>query len=74
MTPEAARLGQIGEALFGLTWQSDLARALGVGARTVRHWVAEDSVPPAGIWRDLEAICRERIKLLNSILVPTLLE
>lgn len=37
MTP--AELREIGERLFGPSWQSSLARALPVNPRTVRRWL-----------------------------------
>lgn len=46
MTP--AELRAIGSALYGAEWQSPLARALGINARTVRKLVAgEMRVSPA---------------------------
>ena len=44
MTP--ADLARVGQALYGDTWQSDLARALGVNSRTVRRWLAGASPVP----------------------------
>ena len=40
MTP--AELKKAGEALYGPRWQTALARALGVNARTVRRWAYGD--------------------------------
>lgn len=38
MTPHELRT--IGERLFGPRWQTSLARALPVTARSVRHWLS----------------------------------
>jgi hypothetical protein len=38
MTPEELR--EIGEEIYGKRWQSPLARALDVDARSVRRWLS----------------------------------
>jgi hypothetical protein len=38
MTSEELR--EIGEELFGVRWQSPLARALPVSTRTIRYWLS----------------------------------
>jgi hypothetical protein len=44
---------QIGEALYGPRWQTDLSRDISVSDRTVRRWAAgTDDVAP-GAWRDI---------------------
>lgn len=54
------RLRRCGEALYGDRWQSDLARALGVGDRRVREWVAGERRMPPGAWADIAALLRQR--------------
>ena len=44
MTPTELRAA--GEALYGARWQTALARALRVDARTVRKWAAGDRAIP----------------------------
>jgi len=62
MTTDADReiLADMGQTLYGTRWQSDLARALGVGDRRVREWVnGERSIPPA-VWVAMEELLAER--------------
>lgn len=58
MTPKLLR--QVGEALYGPRWQTDLADALGVGDRTMRHWLSGARPMPEGVWRDIGEIVRKR--------------
>lgn len=55
------RLARAGALLYGERWQSELARALGVGDRRVREWVSGDRMPPAGIWADIAGLLRQRL-------------
>ena len=48
-------LTAIGEALYGPSWQTELAAAVNVSDRTMRRWIAEQYTLPAGVWRDLAA-------------------
>jgi hypothetical protein len=52
-------LATVGEALFGPRWQTPLAEAMGVSDRTVRRWVAGQTVPP-GAWAEIGELCRSR--------------
>jgi hypothetical protein len=63
--------GQIGRALFGSHWQSDLARTLDVNPRTVRRWGAGQEEPPSGVWRELEDIAVERSAELERLILQT---
>lgn len=56
------RLARAGQLLYGERWQSDLARALGIGDRRVRQWLAGDRPIPEGIWRDIAELLRVRIE------------
>lgn len=63
-----ADLAELGEALFGPRWQSQLAREFGVTDRTVRRWsitgVPESSVP---VVRDvLRIFVRSRLARLHK--------
>lgn len=62
------RLRLVGEALYGSRWQSDLARALGVGDRRVREWVAGDRRIPPGVWADIASLLRDRRGMIDSLL------
>lgn len=58
MTPDLLR--EIGEALYGSRWQSDLARALNVADRTMRRWAAGDFPVPDGAWQEMRALLKDR--------------
>jgi DNA-binding transcriptional regulator YiaG len=58
-------LQRAGEALYGLQWQSALARDLGISDRTMRRWAAGDSIPE-GVSADLTALCKARIERLRE--------
>lgn len=62
------RLCRAGRLLFGDRWQSDLARALSVGDRRVREWLAGDRSIPKGIWPDLARLVRLRNEAGSAIL------
>lgn len=53
-------LAKAGTLLYGERWQSDLARALNVGDRRVREWIAGDRKIPPGIWADIAGLLRQR--------------
>jgi len=55
-------LERIGEALFGPTWQTALAKELKKGSRTVRRW-AEIGAPESVI-ADLRQLCLKRADIL----------
>ena len=60
-------LRAIGEGLFGLRWQRDLARELSVNERTVRYWVTDTR--PISIERELQILdlLSERRDLLERL-------
>lgn len=58
-TPELIR--EIGEALFGTRWQTDLGDHLGVNRRTVQRWLAGQDEPRPGVWDDLLLVLSERL-------------
>jgi ribosome-binding protein aMBF1 (putative translation factor) len=58
-TPELLR--EIGQAMFGDRWQTDLAHHLDVNDRTVRRWLSGQDEPRPGVWDDLERLLDERI-------------
>lgn len=49
-----ALLREIGEALYGSRWQTELSLDLGVTNRTVRRWVTGETQPSENVWLDLE--------------------
>lgn len=64
MNPSSLR--EIGEALYGEEWQSDLARAVGVTSRTVRRWLAGDRGTPDWLDNALLRLCADRLPELRD--------
>lgn len=60
-------LVECGEALYGLQWQSALARDLRVSDRTMRRWVANTSPVPASLQIDLLRLTQERAAALDAL-------
>lgn len=60
-------LSDVGEALYGPRWQSDLSRDLGVSDRTVRRWVAGTDDLPKGVYTDLHRLVTERVAQLDEL-------
>lgn len=61
-------LAEIGQALYGTNWQTDMARALDVSDRQVRRWVAGTTPPPAGVYVDLMRIMQGRQIALDDLI------
>jgi len=53
-------LHEVGRALYGNIWQSELARDLGCNDRTVRKWNAGDAPIPEHLRGEVAKICRRR--------------
>ncbi len=62
----APLLRRVGEALFGLRWQSALAIELDVSDRTMRRWVSGDPIPH-GVWGELRDLVVVRGHVLAAI-------
>lgn len=62
-------LREVGEALYGPRWQTDLARDLGVADRTVRRWEVGDSDIPPGLAADLLRLVIARGETLDALVV-----
>jgi len=62
------RLRRCGEALYGSRWQSDLARALGVGDRRVREWAAGERRTPSGVWTGIASLLQQRQADVSELL------
>ena len=65
MTVELLR--EVGEALYGPLWQSEMARELEVAIRTVQRWAAGDNAIPPGVFVDLGGKVRERRAALAGL-------
>ncbi|MGM0783916.1 MAG: hypothetical protein ACQEUM_07375 [Pseudomonadota bacterium] len=58
---DAYRLHEIGVAMFGQSWMTDMARALDMkDARRIRYWVSSERPVPEGVWDDLRTLCQSR--------------
>jgi hypothetical protein len=59
-TAAALLLRQIGEALFGASWQAELSAQISVSDRSMRRWASgEDDIPP-GVWRDIHYVAQSK--------------
>jgi hypothetical protein len=63
----SALLYEVGEALYGDRWQSDLARDLSVSSRTVRRWAAQDSEVPRTVWEEVYGLLVAREKTFAAL-------
>lgn len=61
-------IADIGQALWGTQWQTDMAKALDVSDRTVRRWVAGTTPIPRGIYADLIRVMTERQADLDDLI------
>lgn len=59
MKRDVDTLRAVGEALFGPSWQTPLAEALGISDRNMRYWLAGRDIPE-GVWSDIAKICKAR--------------
>lgn len=60
-------LRDVGEALYGSRWQSEIAKDLNVADRTVRRWMA-DAVISDGVAADLAQLARQRLSLIQQVI------
>lgn len=59
----------VGLALYGERWQTDLARDLGLSdGRRIRQWLSGDRPIPEGIWDDLGKLLADRKNVINEAL------
>lgn len=55
------------KALWGRSWQTDLAKAVGVNVRTVRAWVAGRSRIPENLRDYLAPLCHKHAERLTKL-------
>ncbi|RSV33115.1 hypothetical protein CA237_01105 [Sphingomonas sp. ABOLH] len=60
---------EVGQLLFGLRWQSDLARALGASDRMVRYWLSGSSARPSDLNDRLATLLEERVGRMHDVVV-----
>lgn len=59
-SPEALLLRQVGEVLFGASWQAELSAQISVSDRSMRRWASgQDPIPP-GVWRDIHFVAESK--------------
>lgn len=63
--PELLR--RAGVAIYGVNWQSPLARRMGISTRTVQRWMAETATPPSGLVAGLVTLLLERGASLDKV-------
>jgi hypothetical protein len=74
MAFDRSTLREVGEALFGPSWQTPLADELispatgrPVNLRTVQRWAHGDTEIPESVWPSLAELARKRGKALERI-------
>jgi hypothetical protein len=67
MAPD--RLRKFGELLFGIRWQTELAKALAVSDRTVRRWLSGDMQVPTGVDEELKIMLVKRRAAIEEVLI-----
>lgn len=75
LEPDAVLLRQIGEEMFGPTWQADLSHAIAVSDRSMRRWAAGTDPVPEGVWRDIHLVAEAKwvpIKYFDDEIVARL--
>jgi hypothetical protein len=60
-------LYEVGEALYGPRWQTEMARDLGCSDRTVRRWAAKEWDVPRTVWEEIHALLVAREKALAAL-------
>lgn len=68
MTDRHDMIERIGAALWGDTWQTQMARALEIDGSTVRRWVARKTDPRPGVFVDLMRIMQDRAEALDNLM------
>ena len=62
-----AQLSALGCALYGVHYQSDLARALNLNARLVRHWTSGTRQVPQEVRHALRALATDKARQLQTM-------
>ncbi len=67
MTETDNLIAEVGRALYGERWQTNMSRDLDVADRTVRRWAAGTEHPRSGVYVDLMRLCLERAQMLDDL-------
>jgi hypothetical protein len=60
-------LAEVGQALYGPRWQTELARDLDIGDRTMRRWAAGTHPIPGRVAADLRDVAKGRRVVLAEL-------
>jgi len=66
-TPTSDLIRRLGQALYGEHFDADLANALGIAKRSVRHWRNGENEPQPGVWGELAELVAERRETLAGL-------
>jgi hypothetical protein len=66
MTPN--ELAAAGRGLYGERWQTSLATDLQVADRTMRRWLAGETLVPGGVERELREVLIKRVKEISKLI------
>ncbi|WP_315833877.1 hypothetical protein [Bradyrhizobium prioriisuperbiae] len=61
-------LSNVGEALYGPRWQTELSRRISVSDRTVRRWASGADDVPSGVYYELLGALTERAVELDDVI------
>lgn len=67
MTPEA--LEMCGTALYGESWQGKFSREFGVGARSIRRWLAGSAPIPSSMTIEIQDALLSKAKDIDEALM-----
>ena len=67
--PIISKLEQAGRALFGQTWQTQLAISLKTDSRRIRQWLAGDRSVPDGVWTDIKSLAEQRKRQIDELIL-----
>lgn len=63
----AEKLALIGQALYGQSWKSEMAKSLGYDYRRIQHWMKATRPIPNEIWPKLAILVEQRQDELAKI-------
>ncbi len=61
------KLALIGQALYGQSWKSEMAKSLGYDYRRIQHWMKATRPIPNEIWPKLAILVEQRQDELAKI-------
>jgi hypothetical protein len=61
-------LADVGTALYGPRWQTELSRAIDVSDRTIRRWASGADDVPDGVYSDLLSLLTEKAGEVDDVI------